>query len=167
MLRTGLLVFPVLGVSLAACDADSKPVRGSVLLQPEAARALGTVSGEMAQIDSAAVPRVVRQRATLIRQELEGAPNPIRYYPAGNGRYVALVPARSFEGEDPHVIAVFDQTGKLVGAQHTYASVRMYCPAEGVTDPHASSRDAADGCRYFHRVQPATEPGAAADAGPE
>jgi hypothetical protein len=164
LLRPWLLVLPILGVSLGACDADPKPVRGRVLLQPEAARALGTVNGEMVQIDSAAVPRLVRERATRMRQELEGGTNPIRYYPADNGRYVALVPSRSFEGEDPHVIASFDQIGKLIGAQPAYTSVQVYCPAEGVTDKFSSSQDGADGCRYFHSVQPAAEPGVAADA---
>ena len=72
---------------------------------------------------------------------------------------MALIPSRSFEGEDPHVVAAIGAGGKPIRTVliPSYGAIDVYCPAAGAVDPGSLARDSADGCRYI-RLPHATPP---------
>jgi hypothetical protein len=151
-----------------SCEFAEPGRVGRLVLRDSAAYQLGLPGRELLQVDSLRVPTEARAQATRLRGELQGdTAAEVRYYAGGDGQFAALIPSWSFEGEDPHVVAVIDARGALTRALlPTYVAVEVYCPASGHTQPEASSRDSSDGCRYFHPVAPeaAPEPALGADA---
>jgi hypothetical protein len=129
---------------------------GRLLLRDFAARQLGLRTLEMREVDSLRVPLAVRSQANSLRDSAGGdSASVVRYY-AGAGEQLAeiaaLVPSRSFEGEDPHIVAGFRPDGSPLSttAHHTFVAVEVYCPVSSRAPPGGSARDSTDGCRYFH-----------------
>jgi hypothetical protein len=141
--------------SRRACRFAAEGPAGRLRLTDSGARELGLRERMLVQIDSQRVPPMTRTRTNRLRGELGGDTSAVRYYAGRDGRLLAaLVPSRSFESQDPHVVVVFGHDGSPAAGLSTYAAVEVYCPASGPTDPQYSARDSVDGCRYFHPLQP-------------
>ncbi|MBB4634116.1 hypothetical protein [Longimicrobium terrae] len=136
---------------LGACRGEPT---GRLVLRADAAATLGLRATAFAGVDSSSVPRAARDQAARVRDALGGGRRAVRFYASDDGEIATLIPARSFEGEDPHVVAGL-RTGAADPAKtilYTYDAVESYCPAEGALGAHSVARDSADGCRYFSPV---------------
>ncbi len=136
-------------ILLAACGRP--PPEGELRLRAEAAEKLGVSAPVLPEIHSSAVPRPTRTLAEQMRGLMGGGERAVRYFSADSRTIAVLIPTRSFEGEDPHVVVASHGEGEAAAypALRTNEAVDRYCPAEGVLGPQAAARDSADGCRYF------------------
>ena len=131
-------------LAVMACGRGSGAPDGRLTLRAAAARELGLAERALLEVDSAIVPSSARKQANALRTELEGASAPVRYYSRpGGASFVALIPSRSFEGTDPHVVAAFawNQEPKPKLLLRSYEAVEVYCPAAGRTDSPPWWRD--------------------------
>ena len=119
-------------------------------------------AGAYREVDSLRVPTIVRWKAAKLRDEVHGPPSePVRFYAATDIVTVALVPSRSFEGEDPHAVVSLDSVGGVREMRFSQEVLELYCPAGGEIRRHAWSTDGADGCRHFHIPLPEIPPSSA------
>lgn len=137
---------------LASCREDDG--KGRLVLRAEAAGRLGLRETVFAEIDSSRVPASAREKPARMRDQLGGGRRAVRFYSSPGGEIAILVPTRSVEGEDPHVVM-----GMRAGADrpattilHSYEAVQSYCPAEGAMGEDALAVDSTDGCRYVRPV---------------
>jgi hypothetical protein len=142
----------LLTILSAAGSGEYRDASRHLVLNAGGADELGVESGDFPEIDSLRVPMRGRTWVSQLREEVGGASSePVRFYAAGKGQSIALIPSRSFEGEDPHVLTAIGPNGEPVRRVviHSFGAIDVYCPGRGRTDSVSSSRDSMDGCRYF------------------
>lgn len=154
-----------------SCQLTEAGVADRLVLRDSAAYLLGLQGRILRQVDSLRVPLAARAEANRLRIESGGhVTAAVRWYAGPRDQFAVLVPSRSFEGEDPHVIAAFGHDGAPLTQTvlPSYGAVEVYCPASGRTHADALSHDSTDGCRYFRMVAPrrVPKPVAAGDARP-
>jgi len=139
------------------CRPGGDRPAGRLVLRVSAARQLGLSGRTFVQVDSLRVPSAVRKQANELRGVLGGDTTAeVRYYVESSGQLAVLIPSRSFEGEDPHVVGGFGIDGTPLARVMlpSFGAAEVYCPASGQTHPQASSRDSTDWCRYFRPIIP-------------